>query len=208
VERFDQPDDLARFLRHELTHVHDMVDPAFGYAPHWKLAGQNAAQERLTRERYRLLWDITIDGRLSVAADVRRRTGITPASNSPPPHAGGYEEKSRQQHRATFDRAFGFWPEQKRDKTFDSLWTNRHPHHDELIAVASDPREVRSAHDPTPGAPCPLCGFATFDWANAGQLSETTVESIQREFPKWTADQGACGRCVQIYRSVAMAACR
>ena len=180
VERFDQPAELERFLRHEFMHVHDMVNPAFGYSPQLHLPGQNAAQQRLTRERYRLLWDITIDGRLV---------------NSNRPTVG-----SREPHRATFDRAFDFWPESQRDEVFDSLWQNRHPLHLELLAIASGLRDLKSAHHPTPGAPCPLCDFATFDWADSRGLNEQTIAALQREFPQWTTEQGACGRCVEIYR--------
>ena len=179
VERFDQPEALARFLRHEFTHVDDMVNPAFGYSPQLHLPGQNAAQQRLTRERYRLLWDITIDGRLL------RSTVGTP-----------------EQHRGAFERAFGFWPEIKRDKVFDSLSNNPDPRHVDLLAIASDPRDLQSAHEPTPGAPCPLCGFATFDWADSGSFCDQTTAKIQKEFPQWTPRQGACGRCVAVCRLI------
>src|SRR5262249_54180805 len=67
TERFGQDGPLTSFLRHELMHLQDMVDPAFGYSPHLDLPGKTAAQQRLMRERYRLLWDITIDGRLTGA---------------------------------------------------------------------------------------------------------------------------------------------
>ena len=182
VERFDQPAELARFLRHELTHVHDMVNPAFGYSPQLHLPGQNAAQQRLTRERYRLLWDVTIDGRLV---------------NSNRPTLG-----NREQHRGAFEGAFGFWPESKREQVFDSLWQNPDPLHQDLLAIASDPRDLKSSHKPTPGAPCPLCGFATFDWTDSLRLTEPTTAALQREFPDWTVEQGACGRCAAIYRLV------
>ena len=202
TERFERPDELAGFLRHELMHVHDMVNPAFGYSPQLHLSGQNAAQQRLTRERYRLLWDITIDGRLSVAADVRRRTDSQP-HEAPPPPVGSYLTGSREQHRAAFERAFGFWPELKRDEVFDALWINPNPRHDDLLAIAADPRDIKSALEPTPGAPCPLCGFATFDWTDIHTLSQPTITAIQQEFPHWTPGEGTCGRCVEIYRIVA-----
>jgi hypothetical protein len=179
-----------------------MVNPAFGYSPQLHLPGQNAAQQRLTRERYRLLWDITIDGRLAVAADVRRRTDSQP-HDAPPPPVGSYLPGSHEYHSAAFDRAFGFWPESRRDEVFDALWNNPTPRHDDLLAIAADPRDIKSALEPTPGAPCPLCGFATFDWAEIHTLSEPTLTAIRREFPQWTPEEGACGRCVAIYRIVA-----
>jgi hypothetical protein len=180
TERFDRPDDLAPFLRHEFTHLDDMVDPAFDYSPQLNLPNRNAAQQRLVRERYRLLWDLTIDGRLTTSGR---------------PTVG-----RREPHRAAFDRAFGFWPETRRDEVFDSLWRCSNPRHHHLLAIAADPRDLNSAHEPVPGAPCPLCGFATFDWANTGDLPAPTTVAIQKEFPQWLPASGACGRCVEIYR--------
>ncbi|MDO8545250.1 MAG: hypothetical protein Q7S40_32820 [Opitutaceae bacterium] len=182
IERFDRPDELACFLRHEFAHVNDMLDPAFGYSPEVHLPGRNAAQQRLTRERYRLLWDIAIDGRLTAAS---RAT------------LGG-----REQHRVAFDHVFGFWPESRRNEVFDALWVDRQPRHADLLAIASDPRGLDSTHEPVPGAACPLCGFATFAWAGAHGLSAPTRAAICAEFPHWAPDQGACRRCVEIYRIV------
>lgn len=180
IERFDWPEELACFLRHEFAHVHDMLDPAFGYAPELHLPGRNAAQQRLARERYRLLWGIVIDGRLTASS--RATVG------------------SREQHRGAFDRTFGFWPEAKRGEVFDSLWDNRQPRHADLLALAADPRDLETAAGPAPGAACPLCGFGTFAWADVDGLSAPTTTALRAEFPKWTADQGACRRCVEIYR--------
>jgi hypothetical protein len=112
---------------------------------------------------------------------------------------------NREQHRAAFDRAFGFWPEIKRDGLFEALWKNPGPRHADLLALAADPRDLKSAPEPTPGAPCPLCDFATFAWADMDDLRGQTTLAIQSEFPGWTPAQGACGRCVEIYRLVGVA---
>jgi hypothetical protein len=182
VERFERPEELACFLRHEFAHVNDMLDPAFGYSPELHLPGRNAAQHRLTRERYRLLWSIAIAGRL---------TALSHATVG-----------SREEHRSMFDHAFGFWAESRRKEVFDSLWDNRHPRHVDLLAIASNPRGLESAHEPVPGAACPLCGFATFAWADPDGFSAQTVTAIRAEFPAWTPAQGACRRCVEIYHIV------
>jgi len=179
VERFDQPTEMASFLRHEFTHVHDMLNPAFGYSPELNLPEQNAAQQRLSRERYRLLWDISIDGRLMTSS----RAALT----------------SLELHRTAFERAFSFWPEEQRDKVFKCLWENREPRHTELVALASDPRDLKSQQCATPGAACPLCGFSTFAWAEPRNLCPETMVAIQTEFPRWVPAQGACRRCVSIY---------
>jgi hypothetical protein len=179
VERMARDEEILPFLRHEFMHLNDMLSPAFGYSPRVQLPGQNPAQQRLTRDRYRLLWDITIDGRLTRA----KRATIGTC----------------EQHRVSFDRAFSFWPESKRAEVFAALWNNDRPQHGELLVIASDPRAVRHEHQPLPGAPCPLCGFATFHWATSCQLESETGQAIAREFPSWSPEQGACSRCVEVY---------
>ena len=64
AELFLDPDRLSRLLRHELYHVSDMVDPAFGYRPDLGETGETIAQQNLVRDRYRVLWSIYIDARL------------------------------------------------------------------------------------------------------------------------------------------------
>lgn len=179
-ERLAADADLQPFLRHELAHLHDMLDPAFGYSPEIPAPGLDRARERLIRERYRLLWNITVDGRLS--------------------RAGRLPPRAEQAHRLAFDRAFDFWPEPRRNEVFQQLWTNPQPRHADLLALASDPRQARQASQPEPGAPCPLCGFPTFAWAEAQRLTDAVRAAIQAEFPHWTPDRGACARCAEIYR--------
>lgn len=178
AERFADDGDFASFLRHELTHLSDMVDPAFGYEPEIELA-KHPAQERLVRERYRLLWDITIDGRLS------RRDELPKAV--------------RDQHRKQFERAYGFWDSAAVDVTFRSLWDAKQPRHSLLLELASDPRGLRFAHKPAPGALCPLCGFPTFHWFQAEKVTAQIREAVAAEFPEWTDEQGICNRCFEMY---------
>ena len=180
-ERFENLESLTCFLRHELTHLQDMIDPAFGYSPHLQSRGQTTAQQRLTRERYRLLWDITIDGRLA-------NSGRATATN-------------REQHQGMFERAYSFWPAEKRETVFKTLWHGRQPRHNDLLAFASDPRDLNSVHEPLPGACCPLCGFPTFDWADVSRLTPAMLEMIRGEFPDWVSEQGVCSRCVEAYNS-------
>jgi hypothetical protein len=179
AESFARGDELREYLRHEFTHLHDMLDPGFGYAPELDLPGLNTAQQRLARERYRLLWDITIDGRLAAA-------GHTPAA-------------TREQHAAAFARGYSFWPEKKQAETFNLLWEHRSPRHADLLALIADPRGLRDAHRPAPGGSCPLCDFPTFDWAEVGRLTVEITARISTEFPAWTPEQGLCYRCVESY---------
>ena len=182
-ESFERDAALRDYVRHEFTHLSDMLDPAFGYAPTLDLPGLNGAQQRLARERYRLLWDITIDGRLTAV-------GHTPMA-------------AREQHAAAFSRGYSFWPLEKQTETFDSLWRNAEPRHAEFLALIADPRGLREAHRPAPGGSCPLCDFPTFTWADAEALLPTITARVVAEFPAWSAEQGLCGRCLETYQAAA-----
>jgi hypothetical protein len=76
------PDKLAAparalaFLRHELLHVADMLDPRFGYEPRLPPTGGGRLLDDRRAERYRVLWSVCVDGRLAAegraSADARR----------------------------------------------------------------------------------------------------------------------------------------
>lgn len=175
-ERFEKDDAVGHFLRHEFMHLSDMVDPHFGYSPDLRGHVTNPSHQRIVRERYRLLWDITIDGRLGRAMENER-------------------------HHTMFDQAFWFWPEDKRTGVFSGLWASKSPKHDELLALACDPRDLSHADKPLPGGACPLCGFSTFEWADLGAPDEDVRTTIKREFPHWSSAQGMCMRCAEVYAS-------
>lgn len=173
-ERFERDEAVRRFLRHEFMHLSDMVDPAFEYTPDLRARGIDPARQRMTRERYRLLWDITIDGRLE-------------------------RLENRERHQVMFQHAFGFWTESQRVEVFSSLWMGKSPRHDALLVLAADPRDASRAEQPMPGGRCPLCGFSTFEWAEAAALEETVRMAIQRDFPTWSPESGACLRCAEVF---------
>src|SRR5262249_20297997 len=106
---------IRNYVRHELMHLNDMVDASFGYRPTLEIPGLNNAQQRIARERYRLLWDVSIDGRLA-------------AKGHPP-------MQTREQHAAAFNRGYSFWTEEKRSAVFDSLWHKSEPSHSALLAL-------------------------------------------------------------------------
>jgi len=182
-ESFERDIALRDYVRHEFTHLSDMLDPAFGYSPTLDLPGLNGAQQRLARERYRLLWDITIDGRLIAA-------GHTPMAN-------------QEIHAAAFARGYSFWPEDRQQETFTALWHNAVPRHAEFLALIADPRGLREAHRPAPGGSCPLCEFPTFTWADVEALLPHITARIQAEFSAWSAEQGLCSRCLETYQAAA-----
>lgn len=179
AEMFQQDARLQALLRHELTHIQDMLDPAFGYSPEFTLPRQRGAQQRLTILRYRLLWDVSIDGRIL--------------------NSGRATIATREQRWAEFNRAYGFWTEAQRAETFESVWTDAHPRHEHLLAIAADPRDLEHHTGMLPGAPCPLCTFPTFEWVATPEMRPETVKTISTQFPQWTQEQGACKRCVEIY---------
>ena len=182
-ESFERDAALRDYVRHEFTHLSDMLDPAFGYAPTLDLPGLNGAQQRLARERYSLLWDITIDGRLVAAGHA--------------PMAG------REQHAAAFTRGYSFWPAEKQTEVFDSLWLGTTPRHSDFMALIADPRGLSDAHRPAPGGSCPLCDFPTFIWADAEALQPEILTRVTAEFSAWTPEQGLCGRCLETYQAAA-----
>ena len=173
---------LERFLHHELAHLADMVDDAFGYSPDLERIGQTASQQRLARERYRLLWNVSVDGRLT-------RRGLTTIA----------DEARR---RGEFERGFAFLPEARREAVFADLWNGRLACHEGLLAIASDPRDFHDQHAPVPGAQCPLCGFAAFQWVEVGTLRCEVRQRIHAEFPGWLGTGSVCARCAEIYDSL------
>ncbi|MBM3837606.1 MAG: hypothetical protein FJ398_06525 [Verrucomicrobia bacterium] len=181
AERFARDAALRAFLNHELMHVSDMVDPSFGYARDASQFGETASQKRLVQERYRLLWDVTIDGRL---------TGL-----------GRATEAAMERRRDEFERAYNFLDADQRRALFESLWTGASPRHPALLDLARDPRGLSGSHRRAPGAPCPLCGFAAFDWIEGPALKEDTVFAIRKEFPAWTLEESVCHRCAEIYEA-------
>jgi hypothetical protein len=157
-ERIFEPG-FEPFLRHELCHISDMLDPAFAYEPEIRLPDAPPAELDLLRERYRVLWDITIDGRLN---------------------------QNKLARLAEFQKALPNVSEKK----FEELWAAR-PSHPELVTLA---KSVLARSARTPGAPCPLCKFPTFVWADA-----PPVEAVRRDFPRWLTEHGCCARCAELY---------
>jgi hypothetical protein len=155
-ERLFEPD-FEPWLAHELTHISDMLDPTFAYEPEIHLPDAPPAELDLLRERYRVLWDVTIDGRL---------------------------------HRNKPARLAEFQKVLPGSDAFERLWSRR-PSHPELVALA---KSVLARAERTPGAPCPLCKFPTFVWADA-----PPVEAIGRDFPRWLPAHGCCARCAELY---------
>jgi hypothetical protein len=110
------PERALTLLRHELLHVADMLDPDFGYEPHLLGVEDARRPDPACADRYRVLWDTYVDGRLV-------RAGCAPPAR-------------RSERRREFMRAFptlGPGAETAFERFFDS---GRRTHAD-LVAFAS-----------------------------------------------------------------------
>lgn len=187
-ERFFDPQGLLRHLRHELQHVADMLDPAFGSPFEEGFPATSPAEANLIRDRYRMIWAITIDGRLE-------QRGKEPGA-------------SKEERRREFEALYQKIPYAQRLAIFESLWGTGRLTHGEILAMAKDPAglvkrvgEATVESQPSklkfPGSLCPLCRFPTSSWAE--ELDEGVTEKIRRDFPEWDPEEGACERCIEVY---------
>jgi hypothetical protein len=168
------PDVLTPFLRRELLHVADMLEPRFGYEPHLPRAG-GPAFERLLRDRYRAVWEVTVDGRLV-------GTGRLPAAVEP-------------ERRARFLRAFGGMERQAASAAFARFFSDPAPTHAGIVAFVLAPEALGAGPR---AAACPLCGFPTRELAS-DTLPEEVIAAIAEDFPRWQPEDRCCQQCADLY---------
>jgi hypothetical protein len=173
---------LLAFLRHELQHVADMLDPEFGYERSTP-AGTSPAYANLLRDRYRVLWDTTIDGRLC------RRGLLDPA----------VEELRRREFSATF----GMLEEPSREESFQRYFRSLQPRHRELWSFASQPLTAGDrGTGPHVSRRCPLCSLPTVSFhPNPKELGPAVLSAIHQDFSAWSPDRGLCFQCADLYAS-------
>ena len=181
------PSALRTFLRHELMHITDMLDPGFGYEPQLPPGEGGPTHDRLLKERYRVLWDATIDGRM-----VRR---------------GWASDSLRAARLSEFCRTFPMFG-QKSESLFSRFFDRDRHTHGELVAFILDPRALTGVPGtPHPGSRCPLCGFPTYAFdPKPEDLPPEVISQIRRDFPGWHPSQGLCIQCADIYRAHALSA--
>jgi hypothetical protein len=176
---------LANWLRHELWHVRDMLDPAFEYRRE-DLAGGAAERlpQRVIQDRYALLWSLSIDARIE-------RTELTPLFA----HA---------ERRERLARAFPGLRSEAVSEILETIGISRAVRHPELLDLARFPQQLGSQvpgqalsrAEPLRGSPCPLCRFPTFQWAEVSTAEvKPVVNAIQAEYPDWDPQLGICGTC-------------
>ena len=173
---------LLAFLRHELMHLADMLDPGSGYEPELPQLEATPSLDRLIRDRYRVLWDYWIDGRLL------RRDWAPP--------------QVRDQRLAEFRATFPMLGQQCENLFAD--WFDQPFHsHQALVDFALHPEtgELASPESEPGAGHCSLCQCPSFDLQSGINVSEDIRQEISRDFPEWKHNQSLCGQCAELYRS-------
>lgn len=176
-----EPDALLAMLRRELLHVADMVDPEFGYEPAVKAADYGPAYAQLVRERYRVLWDVTVVGRLM-------RRGVL----------------AREAKADAYSGFVGAFPmlETAADGAFARFFHGDDVTHAEMMSFAAAPRAPGGDATLAPGLPCPLCEQPTFSpEPEPERMPPEVIASIVGDFPAWEARRGLCRQCADLYRA-------
>ncbi|MFQ5899205.1 MAG: hypothetical protein ACE5JN_13305 [Candidatus Methylomirabilia bacterium] len=177
------PQQLRVLLRHELLHIADMLDPRFGYEPRLPVSGVGPAHDLLLRDRYRVLWDAFIDGRLV-------RFG----------RVGGRVRADRLTEFARFFPMLGA----RTEEAFDRFFRGSDLTHAELVAFAIDPERALGweSRGPRAGGRCPLCGFPTHAFEpEPDQLPRQVRDVIRERVPGWESADGLCQQCADLFRS-------
>jgi hypothetical protein len=172
------PEGLRTLLRRELLHVADMLDPAFGYLKELPSVETDPAMVNLLRERYRILWDASIDGRLCREG----RLGV-------PARAARLLE---------FARAFPMLSDSA-EVAFAPWFDGPQPSHAAIVAFIQEPRGPGTAD----AGRCPLCRLPTPVLERGPEgLDREVLRAIQHDYPDWRPEHGHCARCVEVYEAL------
>jgi hypothetical protein len=176
-------EELRPFLRHELFHISDMLDPAFAYEPTLPKAEGGPTYDTLITNRYRVLWDVTIAGRML--------------------QRGWCAATVRDEEISNFRHAFPMLDGES-DEFFKRFFDAAEPHHTELAAFAFDPRAATDSvsNQAVAGTHCSLCRFPTHAFESApAHLGAEVLAAIKEDFSDWTPAMGLCAQCADLYRS-------
>ncbi len=176
-ESFLDPDFLLGLLRHEFLHIADMLDPAFGYQPALTQPDGGPMPKRLLQERYRALWDATIDGRL-----VRE---------------GRAQVRWREHRLRDFAQAFPMLGEQT-EEAFARFFDTPFHTHFQLLSFAHSPGYETTSKDMY----CSLCNSPSHVLEPDPERLPAAVKTwITRDFPDWRPEKGLCPQCADLYRA-------
>jgi len=163
-------------------HVADMLDPAFAYSPVWPARQPDPAAINMQRERYRVLWDTWIDGRLA------RRGALPPGS--------------RERRLAEFTAAFPVCADAAR--RFEEIFDAETQTHAALLEMALNPgaQAAGETAGPARSVPCPLCRFPTFELDPGGvEMAADVISMVRADFPAWQPEHGLCRQCADLYQA-------
>lgn len=124
-ETLVDPASLGRLMRHELLHVADMLDEAFGHDPSILPTGNSRAQSNLLQDRFRVLWDVYIDGRLT--------------------RSGQGQAELHRQRTQEFNRTFAVLDGESAARAFTRIWNAPQLTCTTLAGWAEDPPAMRDA---------------------------------------------------------------
>lgn len=172
------PEALRTLLRRELLHVADMLDPAFGYRKELPGVETDPAVVNLLRERYRVLWDATIDGRLC-------RGGLLGV-------------RARAARLFEFAHAFPMLSDSA-ETAFAPWFDGPRPTHATMVAFIQEPRGPGTDDE----GRCPLCRLPTPSLERGTEgLDRDVLRAIERDYPGWRPEHGRCARCAEVYQAL------
>jgi hypothetical protein len=185
--RFLDRPHLRRWLRHELWHVCDMLNPAFEYTREDLASGAERLPQRVIQDRFATLWSLSIDARVE-------RTGRLPL-------------KSVQSRLIQLTGSFPGYRDAAYQSVVDSLGTTCGLTYPELADFARRPHMLfggsstsSNQAQPLRGSPCPLCHFPTFHWAELrAQRVAPVVTAIRAAYPAWDQSLGVCETCFDLF---------
>jgi hypothetical protein len=197
------PQTLRALLRHELMHVADMLDPTFGYQRSLPRSDDGPSGDNLVRDRYRVLWDVTIDGRLARAGRDRCSVRLPPSREASAdyrnPGGGGQPDPTRNARWQEFAATFSMRGDEGRS-VFEEWFDHVHPTHARLAEFARAPLGSGTAGAHT--GRCPLCRFPTAALdPRPERLSPATLAAIHDHHPSWNIEQGLCRQCLDLYEA-------
>ena len=185
VTLFRDPPELARFLRREIQHIADLLDPAFAYATGPCRVLGSATNDNSVRERLRLFWSINADGRIAA-------NGLQPS-------------RSLDEWASLVARTISELEGDPSRQCAEHLWNRGLVPFPELLAMARDPARVLrrgdGARGHAAGDPCPLCRVAACCLVAIppGTLTVDDLAEIRDVVGNFDPTSGACERCVESF---------
>ena len=171
---------LSGYLRHEWTRISDMLDPAFEYDAHASLRGANEIEENLNRDRFKILWDLSIASRLL--------------------NEGHFSFMNIEELKNRFERVFSTWFLEDREAIYDAatrVWPISQKALIDFSVVGG--RKRFSGLAPVR---CPLCHFTSYQLLCNWEDDRASICSmVQEDYPEWSPEDGMCVQCFELYRS-------